>query len=184
MLFRSTPQFVILIHPKESRKAINTGRMAYRFLENAFLFEGVDFTDHALLNDLIGDERKRCFLLFPGQHAINLNDLHEDENEQNKKQTVFIILDATWHMARKMYALSSNLQRIPQVMFYPDEPSKYLIRKQPHHDFYSTVETIHHIISVMGNHPDGEHDQLIKVFQKMVHAQVYWKNLKKNVQNI
>ena len=51
--FRSTPQFVILLHPRESRKAINTGRMAFLHLQNALLLVGTDFSEDQRLHQLL-----------------------------------------------------------------------------------------------------------------------------------
>lgn len=170
--FASTPQFVILLHPRESRKAINTGRMAYRHLENAELWVDADFSEHRALNQLLADPQKSCYLLFPGDQAIDLDTDAGRLLIQDGRQPVFIILDATWKMAKKMFQLSRNLQAIPQVMFRPTAPSQFTIRQQPHELCYSTIETIHHIIELMGTHPRGEHHHLMSVFKDMVQKQI------------
>lgn len=169
--FASQPQFVILLHPKESRKAINTGRMAFLQLTNALLLTAQSFDDHPVLQTLLQNPQKRCYLLFPGPDALDIADWERTEGTQSHDD-VFIILDATWAMARKMYRQSRCLQALPQVMFRPQQPSQFVIRKQPHPDCFSTIETIHHIIEVMGTHPAGEHHRLLRVFQTMVQKQI------------
>lgn len=169
--FSSHPQFVILLHPKESRKAINTGRMAFLHLTNALLLTESSFDDHKPFLQLLQDPKKRCFLLFPGPDAQDLSDWKPASSSQDQHD-VFIILDATWGMARKMYRQSRCLQKLPQVMFRPPQPSQFLIRQQPHADCFSTIETIHHIIDVMGTHPAGEHHRLLHVFRDMVQKQL------------
>ncbi|RYF49569.1 MAG: DTW domain-containing protein, partial [Cytophagaceae bacterium] len=68
--FASDPEFVILIHPKETRKAINTGRMAFLALTNATLIVGNDLSEDETLNRILNDETKRCFLLFYSRRAF------------------------------------------------------------------------------------------------------------------
>lgn len=174
--FASRPQFVILIHPKESRKAINTGRMAYLHLRNALLLVGSDFSNHSALNKLLMDPHKRCYLLFPGQQALDLGSLKSEILMKAEQESIFIILDATWAMAKKMYRLSENLHQIPQIMFVPDHPSQFFIRQQPHVRCYSTIETIHYIIDFLGTHPAGEHHRLLHVFQDMVQKQIEYEH--------
>ncbi|RYZ54012.1 MAG: DTW domain-containing protein, partial [Proteobacteria bacterium] len=169
--FASDPEFVILIHPKETRKAINTGRMAHLQIENSLLLVGCDFSDDPNLNRLLADESRQCYLLFPGTAAIQVSDLDEPHNYSGKKE-VFIILDATWSMAKKMFRLSENLKKIPQVMFHPTAASEFLIRQQPGFDCYSTIETIHHIIDARGRQETRPHDHLLTLFRDMVQKQI------------
>lgn len=169
--FSSRPQFVILLHPKESRKAINTGRMAFLHLKNARLMTDSSFDEHEPLQKLLKDPGKRCFLLFPGPKAQDIATWPKPESASGQED-VFIILDATWSMARTMYRTSRCLQALPQVMFHPPKPSEFIIRKQPHIDCFSTIETIHHIIELMGTHPAGEHHRLLQVFRDMVQKQI------------
>jgi DTW domain-containing protein YfiP len=169
--FVSDPEFVILIHPKETRKAINTGRMAHLQIENSLLLVGCDFSEDQTLNRLLRDESKQCYLLFPGRDAIQVSDLGDSLHRSGKKE-VFIILDATWSMAKKMFRLSENLKTIPQVMFHPSAASEFLIRQQPGFDCYSTIETIHHIIDARGKQIGQSHDHLLILFREMVKKQI------------
>ena len=173
--FSSDPEFVILIHPKETRKAINTGRMAFLNIRNSRLVEGRDFTNDPVLNAILQDPARRCFLLFPGPGAIDITEVPAAIPLDGRRD-VFIILDATWAMAKKMYRLSGNLQTIPQVMFTPMSPSEFLIRQQPGFNCYSTIETIHHIIEVRGTQPQGEHHHLLTLFRDMVQKQIDFEN--------
>lgn len=170
--FESDPEFVILIHPKETRKAINTGRMAFLNITNSRLIVGNDFSEDEALNSLLSDTRRRCHLLFPGPDAIDIADLPKVDSEAETKD-VFIILDATWSMAKKMFRLSSNLQSLPQVAFRPPSPSGFLIRQQPNVSCYSTIETIHHIIETRGTRlAEQRHHHLIRLFKEMVQKQI------------
>ncbi len=171
--FESFPHFVILLHPRESRKAINTGRMAFRHLNNALLIVDSDFSENVRLNELLSDPSKRFFVLFPGPKAMDLADVRKEYlAEPTPQEAVFIILDATWHMAKKMFYASKNLHGLQQVSFEPTQPSRFRIREQPNAAAYSTLETVHYLIDYFGAHPEGEHHQMLKVFEKMVAEQV------------
>ena len=174
--FMSNPEFVILIHPKETRKAINTGRMAFLAIKNSVLIVGNDVTDDPALNRILTAPNKRCFLLFPGPDAVDLSEISAvpspSEFESQAKTDVFIILDATWTMAKKMLRLSANLQALPQVMFRPPHPSRFIIREQPGLICFSTIETIHHIIEKRGSPAAGDHHRLLQIFDNMVKKQI------------
>jgi len=175
--FDSQPEFIILVHPKETRKAINTGRMAYLSLSNAHLLEGCNFSNHRQLNERLQDPSRKFFLLFPGAAAEDLNSFRLKITQTESQSWSFIILDATWAMAKKMYSSSANLHALPQIMFQPPSPSGFAIRRQPHAHCYSTIETIHYIIETLGNQPLGEHHQLLKLFDDMVQKQLVFESL-------
>ena len=170
--FVSQPEFIILIHPKETRKAINTGRMAHLMLANGHLLVGCDFSEDVRLNQLLADPQRLCVLLFPGPAAVDIESFRQAAVPSDQRTWTFIILDGTWAMAKKMYRSSPNLRALPQVMFHPATPSRFSIRQQPNAHCYATIETIHHIIDVLGTHPGGEHHRLIHLFEDMVRKQI------------
>lgn len=170
--FASDPIFVILIHPKESRKAINTGRMAFLSITNSILLVGDRFDDNSELRSILQNPRYRCMILFPGPEATELKDLAPTADRQD----VFIILDATWAMAKKMFKSSRCLSALPLVAFTPSKPSGFAIRQQPAPECYSTIETIHHILEKRGCHPSGEHNSLLQIFETMVQKQIDFEN--------
>ncbi|MGZ3241931.1 MAG: DTW domain-containing protein, partial [Burkholderiaceae bacterium] len=111
---RFDPQitFVILIHPIEVQRRIATGRMSHLCLENSYLIEGEDFSNHDVVNDLIADPTHQCVMLYPGQDSVNLSELNDADRgvpfARDKKLVVFVI-DGTWATARKMVRTSRNL---------------------------------------------------------------------------
>ena len=140
------------------------------------LIVGNDVTDDPALNRILTAPNKRCFLLFPGPDAVDLSEISAvpspSEFESQAKTDVFIILDATWTMAKKMLRLSANLQALPQVMFRPPHPSRFIIREQPGLICFSTIETIHHIIEKRGSPAAGHHHRLLQIFDNMVKKQI------------
>ena len=164
----SDPKFVLLMHPKEYRKAINTGKMVRNIVSNCELIHGIDFSDHPLVNSIVNDPGNDCYLLFPDKDAIDIENIVATE----QRQKVFFVLDATWPMAKKMLVSSSNLQKLPKISFQSKQSSAYTIRKQPADHCLSTIETVHLILDRCGQQTNQEHDNLIEVFQHMVARQV------------
>jgi tRNA-uridine aminocarboxypropyltransferase len=88
------------------------------------------------------------------------------------------VLDGTWKTAGTMSRLSRNLQVLPRVCFIPPTPAAFRIRRQPHPDFYSTIEAIHHVIDLFApteNENSAKtrpHDNLLAVFGTAVNRQL------------
>lgn len=173
-------QFVILIHPIESRRRIATGRMSHLCLQNSLLIEGHQYQDNAIVRQILADPDLHPMLLYPGIRSNNLSFLRPEERETlipSAKKPVIFVLDGTWNTARKTLRLSPNLQALPRVCFSPPAPSRFRVRKQPHVNCYSTLEAIHHMIELLGPSQGfdmqlAEHQKLIKVFDYMVEQQL------------
>ena len=169
--FESFPQFVILMHPQEARKKIATGRMTHRMLSNSFLFEGVDFSNHAGVNELIEDSRYESFVLYGGRLSKEL--AGQDLEQRPGKIPLYFIIDGTWKWAKSMYRQSENLHQLPAVRFAPATKSKFHVRRQPEDFCYSTIEAAHYILN---HYHDSKHapvhNRLLEVFCKMVHRQM------------
>jgi DTW domain-containing protein YfiP len=172
--------FVILIHPVEVQRRIATGRMSHLSLENSYLIEGEDFSDHPVVNGLIDNPAHQCVMLYPGQGSLDLSELDDAERSAhfmpNKKLIVFVI-DGTWATARKMVRHSRNLAALPRICFSLDQPSGFHVRKQPAAGCFSTIEAIHQVIELVGpcyQFPiaQRQHDSLLAVFERMVAQQL------------
>ncbi len=172
--------FVILIHPIEFRRRIATGRMSHLTLQGSFLIKGQDYSDNALVNQLIEDPEYYSVILYPGAFSKNLSKMNEVEKTKlfpkNKKLRIFVI-DGTWATARKMVRQSFNLKGLPRICFSPDKPSTFRVRKQPDANCYSTIEAIHQTIELIGpslgfSIEDRIHDRLLNVFDFMVQRQL------------
>ena len=140
--FETKTKVVILIHPKEAKKQrIGTGRLTQKSLTNSMMIMGIDFTHDNLVNGLIADKTKRCFLLYPGEEAINLSQ-NEKFPATEEIENVIFVLDGTWPCAKKMLKESSNLQLLPRVCFDSNESSRFSIKHQPAAGCLSTIESV------------------------------------------
>ncbi len=178
--FEYSHPFVILVHPREARNSVGTGRMLHLSMPGSQLIEGHDFTHNSAINSIIKDPSLHPVLLYPSPSALNLNTCTPDEAHValTQKRLALIIVDGTWDLARGMINRSPNLKALPQLKFVPIQPSRFEIRKQPAAHCLSTLETAHWLIERFAELgvaplPEGRaHDGLLDTFMAMIKEQV------------
>ncbi|MGH7888025.1 MAG: tRNA-uridine aminocarboxypropyltransferase, partial [Candidatus Binatia bacterium] len=178
--FESAPPFVILIHPREAKHRLGTGRMAHRVLRNSRLLEGVDFSRHDWVNREIENPANAPMLLFPGPDAVNLTKLELAERRAlfaGSRIPLVFVPDGTWNTVRKTLRLSDNLRQLPKICFDPPAPSAYGFRREPRPNYLSTIEAIHQVIQLLRGHCDANTrapgaDRMLAAFHFMVEAQL------------
>lgn len=177
------PRFVILMHPLEAKHPVGTGRMAHRVLSNSELWVGTDFQNSKSLQSLLSDPKVHPMLLFPGPQSCDLSQLTENSRSEllpSDKEAVVIVLDGTWHLAKKMLYRTPRLQTLPQISFTPTRPSRFIVRRQPHDLCFSTIEAIHEVLTLMSadqsQSEPPEQDVLLEIFDEMVKKQLSFRN--------
>lgn len=177
--------FVFLMHPKEwKQEKAATGRLTHLCLPNSVIHVGTDFDQHAEVQRLIFDPQNYPVLLYPGANALNLSSSPPASASsapppasalpQDRRLVVFL-LDATWSLGRKMLRLSPSLQRLPQIMFTPAAPSRYVIKQQPHPGCLSTLEATHELLVALersGLDAYARPAQLLDLFARMQEFQL------------
>jgi DTW domain-containing protein YfiP len=142
-------RFALCVHPNEYRhQKCGTGRLCGIALSRAELFVGVDLSDHAGLNRLLGDPTLSPWLLYPGAGATNLSSGVPLLLPPNRDLLV-VILDGTWHEARKILHRSPNLRSLPRMAFTPGFRSRFSIKRQPHPWCLSTIEAVHELLGAL-----------------------------------
>lgn len=137
-------QYIILQHPKERKNPVGTGRMTSLLIQNAKLWEGVDFSQDPRVERLLLDPEFYPVVLYPGRDACNLSDPQSAQNlleKKGQKKLAIFIIDGTWAGAKKMMKLSTNLHSLPKISFTSSTPSAYQIRQQPLAECLSTLES-------------------------------------------
>jgi len=168
-------QFIILMHPKEFQKTKNgTGYFTHRSLPNSKMFQGIDFTNNKEINTILDNPNNNCFLLYPTENSIILND--QNIQKENKKNVIFII-DSTWPCANKIIAVSKNIQKLPTLSFTHTKSSQFKIKTQPKEYCLSTMESTLCILELLNSHnieniKDDVLQDFLKPFKKMVEYQV------------
>jgi DTW domain-containing protein YfiP len=148
--FSTNAHFVILMHPKEARKGRNgTGRLAELCLENARIEVGIDFTQNPVVNTLLHNPEFYPLLVYPGVHAINLSETGFSPFLRKEKKFLFFIMDGTWSLAKKIITRSKNLHALPRIAFTPENPSRFIIKRQPTACCLSTIEALHTLLMLL-----------------------------------
>jgi DTW domain-containing protein YfiP len=135
------------MHPKEARKVkLGTGRLTHLYLENSEILTGVDFREDERINHLIENPDTYPVLLYPGENSTDVSEFHFPSGVPDRKKILVFVIDASWTLAKKMLKLSSNLGALPKIHFRPQEPSRYVIKKQPHEYCLSTIESVYFLL--------------------------------------
>jgi len=95
-------------------------------------------TDPALLA-LLADPQWQPYLVFPGEFVAPervVTEVHPAEG----KRPLFVLLDATWTEARKMFRKSPCLDHLPVLSLQPEQLSRYQLRRSQRPDHLCTAE--------------------------------------------
>jgi len=163
------------MHPKEFRKTKNgTGHFTHLSLKNSSIFIGIDFTNHDKINNILNNKNNNCYILYPGENTIKLN--NTSLKEDNKNNVIFII-DSTWACSVKMLRVSQNLHNLPRVSFVHDKLSQFKFKRQPNEYCLSTIESTFCILEILNKHKledikIEEFKNFLNPFNKMVDFQI------------
>ena len=127
---------VLLQHPREENRPIGTAHMASLCLPSASVHVGTSFDGAPFLDDLLGDENRTTYLLYPGDGA---RDIVADPPQE---PVTLIVVDGTWAQAKKLVKTNARLASMPRVSFVPPAPSEYRIRREPKEIYLSTLESL------------------------------------------
>ena len=164
----SRTRVLVLQHPRESRVAIGTARMAHLALPNSQLRVGVDFSRDPVVTATL-DEPGECYLLFPGPQARDIRTLAPSPS----RPITLVVVDGTWSQARTLVRLNPRLASLPRLAFTPRRPSDYRIRREPADFCVSTIEALTEALNVL--EPEAEpFDPLLAPFRVMVDKQEWY----------
>lgn len=135
-------KITLLTHFKELPKPSNTGRLVLEVLgEAAEQIRWDRLTPPAKLVQEI--EQGGVALVYPGVPGEPASDLGGIRQ--------VIIIDGTWHEARKIHQRSPYLQQVPRVTLQPQQPSRYNLRKNQKEAGLCTAECVIEILRIIGN---------------------------------
>ncbi|EXF47021.1 DTW domain containing protein [Pseudomonas sp. BAY1663] len=129
----------LLMHDIEPLKPSNTGWLIADVVPDTFAFSwqraGVD--PHLL--QLLADPQWQPLVVFPGEYAVPSR-VVECIEPQPGKRPLFVLLDATWTEARKMFRKSPYLDGLPVLSLRPEALSRYRLRRSTRSDHLCTAE--------------------------------------------
>ncbi|MBC8648011.1 DTW domain-containing protein [Pseudomonas sp. MTM4] len=129
----------LIMHDIEPLKPSNTGWLIADIVADTYAFTwqrvGVD---PALLT-LLADPRYQPIVAFPGEYAEPERVVSEVEVASGKRP-LFILLDATWTEARKMFRKSPYLNGLPVLSLQAEVVSRYRLRRSTRSEHLCTAE--------------------------------------------
>lgn len=113
----SSCAFALIMYDNEVLKPSNTGRLIADVIPDthAFLWHRTQPNDE--LQQLIANPKYQAFLIFPGEYANAEQEVHERKpvDFDESKIPLFILIDATWRQAKKIFRKSDYLAKLPIV---------------------------------------------------------------------
>lgn len=129
----------LLMHDVEALKPSNTGWLIADVVADTSAF-GWSRTDvDPLLPSLLAEPQWQPYLVFPGEYAAPERVVNAVEVEAGKRP-MFVMLDATWTQARKMFRKSPYLDQLPVLSLQPEALSRYRLRRSKRDDHLCTAE--------------------------------------------
>jgi DTW domain-containing protein YfiP len=127
------------MHDVEPLKPSNTGWLIADVLSDtqAFSWSRVE-VDPALVA-LLDDPQWQPYIVFPGEF-VEPQRVTQQVEPMPGKRPLFILLDATWNEARKMFRKSPYLDRFPVLSLTSDQLSRYKLRRSKRDDHFCTAE--------------------------------------------
>jgi DTW domain-containing protein len=147
----------LLMADVEPLKPSNTGWLIADVVADTFAFGWARTeTDPALLA-LLGDPQWQPYVVFPGEYVAPERVVHQvappdASHAGDCRRPLFILLDATWSEARKMFRRSPYLDHLPVLSLQPDQLSQYKLRRSRRDDHFCTSEVASLCLNLAGEH--------------------------------
>jgi DTW domain-containing protein len=141
----------LLMADIEALKPSNTGWLIADVVADTFAFQWARTVVDPELLVLLADPQWQPYLVFPGEfvaaervvtdvlpaEATNNN---SDNSATHGKRPLFVLLDATWPEARKMFRKSPYLDKLPVLSLQSEQLSRYRLRRSRRDDHFCTSE--------------------------------------------
>lgn len=129
----------------EALKPSNTGWLIADVVADTFAFEWARTEVDPALLALLADPQWQPYLVFPGEFVaaerVVADVLPADSaDSQNAKRPLFVLLDATWPEARKMFRKSPYLNHLPVLSLQSEQLSRYKLRRSQRDTHFCTSE--------------------------------------------
>lgn len=129
----------LLMHDTEPLKPTNTGWLIADVIGDTTAFAWERKAVDAQLQALLDDPQWQPYIVFPGEFVAPER-VVSSVAPASGKRPLFILLDATWPEARKMFRKSPYLERFPVLNLQPEQISRYTLRRSRRDDHFCTAE--------------------------------------------
>ena len=136
----------LLMADIEALKPSNTGWLIADVVPDTFAFGWTRTAVDPALLTLLADPQWQPYVVFPGEYvdpARVVTQLYEHSGAAwgpPLRRPLFILLDATWPEARKMFRKSPYLNAFPVLSLQVDQISRYALRRSRRDDHFCTSE--------------------------------------------
>ena len=136
----------LLMADIEPLKPSNTGWLIADVVADTFAFGWARTEVHPDLLALLADPQWQPYVVFPGEfveppeRVMNALLAPSAGAEPQAKRPLFVLLDATWPEARKMFRKSPYLNHLPVLSLQPEQLSRYRLRRSRRDDHFCTSE--------------------------------------------
>jgi DTW domain-containing protein len=136
----TTAGVCLLMADIEPLKPSNTGWLIADVVADTFAFGWARTEVAPDLLTLLADPQWQPFVVFPGEFVAAERVVSTVTPLVRGRRPLFILLDATWPEARKMFRKSPYLNRLPVLSLHPDQVSDYQLRRSRRSDHFCTSE--------------------------------------------
>jgi len=136
----TTSGMCLLMADIEPLKPSNTGWLIADVVHDTFAFGWARTEVDPALLALLADPQWQAFVVFPGEFVAPERVVHSVQTTPSGKRPLFILLDATWPEARKMFRKSPYLNALPVLSLNPEQVSRYQLRRSRRDDHFCTSE--------------------------------------------
>jgi DTW domain-containing protein YfiP len=128
----------------EPLKPSNTGWLIADVVPHTFAFGWARTEVAPALLALLADPQWQPYVVFPGQFADAKRVVTTlpvaGTDGLPPRRPLFVLLDATWPEARKMFRKSPYLNHLPVLSLAPEQVSRYVLRRSKRGDHFCTAE--------------------------------------------
>ena len=135
----------LLMADIEPLKPSNTGWLIADVVPDTFAFGWARTEVAPALLALLADPQWQPYVVFPGEfvqaeRVVNALPEGEATGGPDARRPLFVLLDATWPEARKMFRKSPYLNHLPVLSLAPEQVSRYVLRRSKRGDHFCTAE--------------------------------------------
>jgi DTW domain-containing protein YfiP len=133
----------LLMADIEPLKPSNTGWLIADVVADTWAFGWARTEVDPALLALLADPQWQPYLVFPGEFVAPervVTDLLPVDAATPAKRPLFVLLDATWPEARKMFRKSPYLDKLPVLSLQAERISRYKLRRSRRDDHFCTSE--------------------------------------------
>ena len=124
----------------EPLKPSNTGWLIADVVQDTWAFGWARTAVDPGLLALLADPQWQPYVVFPGEFAPPERTVVHSLLPPDGKKPLFILLDATWSEACKMFRKSPYLNHLPVLSMLPEQLSRYRLRRSRREDHLCTSE--------------------------------------------